>query len=335
VQVARFVVRRLALGLLALAGITFATFWLFESQDPTLAQVENHPSVLHAYWLWVKGLWGGPTFHLLTLPAPARLNTTLSTSVLSALGHTAVLLGYALLLVVVFSVAVAVIASRGRGTAVDITMRSASYVMWAAPAFLLAMLVQLFMFHVSGDRGIGPFPLAGWPGSCPGGLGIDSGVLAGCPSAGSGIRYGLNVMRYMTFPAVVLALGFIGLHGRYLRSALFETLDAPFITTARAKGVSERGIVFRHALRASLVTFVTVLLADFGAIFGAAMAVDWVYQLNGLGTVFISEFPTDFGSINTYSLELVILIMGACVILASVLSEIVAFWLDPRVRAEQ
>lgn len=331
-----FLLRRLVLGLLVLAVLSVASFCFFAWQDPRLNPVGTpHPSLLAEYWTWVKGLAGGASSDvLLFTSAPTRLNRQ-PTTMLAALGHTAALLTLALTLVVVFSVVLALVAASKRGSAVDVTLRALSYLVWAVPAFLLALLVQVLVNSIGGSRGIGPFPLAGWPGSCPTGLGVNAGILSPCPEAGTGVRYVLNVARYVTLPAVTLALGFVGLHSRYLRSSLLEVLDAPFVTTARAKGLRERSVLTRHALRASLVTFVGALLADFGAIFGSAMAVDYVFQLNGLGTVFVSEFPTDFGFIDTYSIEPVLLLTAVLVIFSSIVADLAIFWLDPRVRATE
>jgi peptide/nickel transport system permease protein len=266
----------------------------------------------------------------LTEPAPLLLNRQ-PTTVLDAFGHTAALLATALLLVLFFSVALALAAARKRGSALDVLLRSVSYLAWAVPAFLLALLVQKLLDAVGGAHGLGPFPVAGWPGSCPAGLGINAGTIQPCAAAGTGAHYALNVLRYVTLPAATLAVGFVGLHGRYLRSALLETLDAPFVTTARAKGLSERRVLIGHALRASLATFVSAVLSDFGAVFGAAMAIDWIFELNGLGTVLVNEFPANSGApINTYSLQLVLLITGALVIASSFLSELAIGTLDPR-----
>ena len=69
----------------------------------------------------------------------------------------------------------------------------------------------------------------------------------------------------MTLPAVAVALGFIGAYSRYLRSALIVTLDAPYTVVARGKGLPERLVVRRYALRNALVPFTTVIALDFGA----------------------------------------------------------------------
>lgn len=322
-SVVTFVVRRLGLSVVVLAGFSFLSFWFFSSKDDRL---KGHP-VLPEYWRWLRHGVGHRVF------APPVADKSLGSLAAAALGHTMVLLIGTFVLVVVLSVLVGVVAALWRGSAVDLLLRCLSYVAWGVPAFLLALAVQVVVNAAGSGHGLGPFPLAGWPGSCPAGIGLNHGTISPCPAAGSGPIYVWNLLRYLTLPTVTLAVGFVGLHGRYLRAALLEILDAPFITTARAKGLTERRVLLRHALRVSLSAFVSALLADFGAIFGAALAVDWVFQLNGLGSMFVREFPTEsFAPIDAYSIELVLLVAGALVLLSSLLSEIALVSLDPRVR---
>ena len=327
-----FVIRRAVLGVLVLWALSLLSFCALASQDVDL---NRHP-LLPQYWTWLKGVFSGQSVVLVRQPVLSRPNPLAGTTLFDAIGHTVALLAAALLLVLVFGIGLALIAAIRRSSVVDAMLRGISYVAWAVPAFLLGLLVQKLFNDFGGDFGWGPFPLAGWPGSCPPALGLDAGVLQGCPAAGSGLSYVGNLFRYLTLPAVTLAVGFIGLHGRYLRSALLQTLDSPFIVTAHAKGLGERQVVLRHALRVSLATFLSAVLSDFGAIFGAALAVDWVYGLNGLGTVLVSDFPGPLQQApftNTYSVQIVIMIAGAIVLVASFLAELVVAWLDPRVRA--
>jgi ABC-type dipeptide/oligopeptide/nickel transport system permease component len=325
-----FVARRLALGavvLVALSCITFC-FFTWEAQGGSLG------SLLSQWWTWARGVWNGPSLDVLNQPTASR-NFMDGATLNDAVRHTAILLAFTLVLVVLLSVGLAVLAAARRGSGLDVTLRALSYAAWAVPAFLLALLVQLLVNTVGGARGIGPFPLAGWPGSCPAGIGINAGRLTPCPAAGSGADYALNALRYVTLPAVTLAIGFVGLHARYLRSALLETLDAPFVTTARAKGLPERRVLVRHALRASLATFVAALLADFGAILGACFAVDYVFELNGLGTVFINQFPTGQSTVDPKSMVPALMLAALFVIVASILADATVFWLDPRARTNR
>jgi peptide/nickel transport system permease protein len=319
--VATFVLKRLGVAVVVLALFSFLTFWFFAAKTPPM---KGHP-VLPAYWDWLSGFSSGRSFNSLLS------GQSLWPTLVPALGHTAALLAGTFVVVLVLSIAAAITAVRVRGSVLDLVLRALSYLAWAVPAFLLALVVQELVSVAGGGRGLGPFPVAGWPGSCPVGLGLSYGTITPCPAAGTGVRYGLNLLRYLTLPTLTLAVGFVGFHARFLRAALLETLSAPYITTARAKGVSERKVVQRHALRASMSTFVGALLADFGLIFGAALAVDWVFHLNGVGTVFVREFPIDsFSPTDTYSVQLVLLLSGALVLVSSVLSEIAVIMLDPR-----
>lgn len=327
-----FFLRRALLGVLVLWALSLASFCALASQDTML---DDHP-LLPQYWTWLKGVFTGDSLALIQKPMLSTPNPLAGTTLLDAIGHTATLLVVALALVLVFAVGLALVAALWPGSFVDLLLRGLSYLAWALPAFLLALIVQKAFFSLGNEYGWGPFPLAGWPGSCPPPLGLDAGVLPNCPAAGSGLSYVANLGRYLTVPAVVLAVGLIGLHSRYLRTALLETLDSPFIVTAHAKGLAQRRVVLGHAFRVALPPFLAAVLSDFGAIFGAALAVDWIFGLNGLGTALVSDFPgplDQFGFTNTYSAQIVVLIAGALVLVASLVAELAVAWLDPRMRA--
>jgi peptide/nickel transport system permease protein len=325
--VTAFLARRLALAAVVLAAFSFVSFVLFAHLQPP-----PRPSVLPEYWAWLRGVWSGTSLYAMTH------GSSFFPAVLVALGHTAALLGLTLGLVLVFSIGLAVAAARWRDSAFDALLRGCSYLAWGVPAFLVAFLVQQLLNALGGSRGLGPFPLAGWPGSCPAAIGLNyslSGGLTPCARAGSGLLYLVHLLTHLVLPAAALALGFIGLHSRYLRAALVESLDAPFIVTAHAKGLSERSVIFRHALRASLAMFVSALLADFGAIFGAALAIDYVFQLGGLGYLYVHEFRGQTGSFDLYSVEALLLVTAVLVLLSSLLAELSVDLLDPRVRASR
>jgi peptide/nickel transport system permease protein len=147
------------------------------------------------------------------------------------------------------------------------------------------------------------------------------------------------VLRFLVLPSLALAVAFVGLHSRYLRSSLVVSLGSQYATTARAKGLSERRVVLRHALRNSLGVFLSVLLLDFGAIVGAALAVDYVFKLNGLGLLFLNEIGA-LGSqsgdgpkfLDPYAVQGLLTVLAVIVAVASLLAELVVLWLDPRAR---
>ena len=319
-------VRRLLLMLLVLGAATFVTFIFFWQHDLPL---KGQPA-LPAYWHWVRGLFTGESYSGLFSKAPLW-----DTYFKQALGHTAALLLVAAIFTIPASIAIAWVAAWRRDRFLDVTLRAGSYAAWAIPAFLLSLLIALAATSIGTGAGLGPFPVSGWPGVCIPGFGQNFGQFLDCPPAGTGVTYVWNVFRYLTLPGIALAAGFLGLHARHLRAGVLETLDAPYITTARAKGLGERRILFRHVLRISVAAFIAGLLADIGAIFGAALAVDVVFRLNGLGTLLVSEFPINsFAPIDVYSVQLLLLITGGFVLLSGALADTVVAVLDPRLRKD-
>ena len=172
-----FVVKRVALGGVVLAALSVASFCFFASRtDP----FRTHP-LLPQYWTWLKGVGTGRSLH----PLPGQ-------SIADALGHTAALLLGTLVVVVLLSVATASAAARWRGSAADLLLRALSYVAWGLPAFLLAFLIQEGVSIASTSRGLGPFPLTGWPGFCPAGIGFNAGTINPCPAEMRQIKSNIN-----------------------------------------------------------------------------------------------------------------------------------------------
>jgi peptide/nickel transport system permease protein len=330
---ASFFVRRLLLALAVLFAVSFGTFVFFATKFyPTCSGagpplVGSVPNAASAYFHWLRNV---PSGGITRDPC----GTDIGAQTWQSLGHTAALLGATALIVIVLSLVLGVIAAARAGSLLDLALRAFSYIAWAVPAFIVALVLQS-VFNWAGNRsGFRPFATDGWPGQCAlisGAFLKDCGVPgAPTPHAGTGLHYAVSLIRHLTLPALALALAFVGAHSRYLRSSLLVALNAPYTTTARAKGLPEHTVLLRHALRNSLATFSSVLLLDFGAIFGAALVVDYVFGLNGLGLLFLSDIQT--ASINPYAVQLLLTVTAALVIAAALLSEVIVAWLDPRTR---
>ena len=271
-----------------------------------------------AWWEWFKGIPHGSI-------GKGIFGEDLWPRVLSAFEHTLALLAFAFVLVVVFALLIGTLSAVREGTAVDVGLRALSYASWGIPAFLLALIIQKVLGIVWVDIHAEPLPLNGWPGAC-----VNLSDIVAQKSCGAhGWGWFVSLAQHLVLPSFALAASFIGLHARYVRSSLIVALAAPYTMTARAKGLPERQVV-RHALRNSVVTFVSALLLDFGAIFGAAMAVDWIFGLNGIGSLFIQMIAST--SIDPNAVQLVLLLTAALVLVSSLLAELAVGRLDPRVR---
>ena len=135
--------------------------------------------------------------------------------------------------------------------------------------------------------------------------------------------------KQMLLPWLTLSVLYIGIYARVLRSSLIEAQEQDYVRTARAKGLNERRVMLRHALRTSLIAFVSLFGLDFGALVGgSALLTEVVFGLPGLGKL-------TYDSLQGQDLPVILAtVMYAAffVVLANAVVDIVYAWLDPRVR---
>jgi peptide/nickel transport system permease protein len=133
---------------------------------------------------------------------------------------------------------------------------------------------------------------------------------------------------HMILPWSVLALLFAAFYARMVRSNLLETLSEDYIRTARAKGLSERNVVFKHALRSSLTPVVTLFGVDFGTLLGGAIITETVFNLPGLGTYVVRA--TGNGDLPV--ILSVVVLAGLAVAIMSLVVDVLYAFLDPRIK---
>lgn len=139
-----------------------------------------------------------------------------------------------------------------------------------------------------------------------------------------------NFWRYALMPAFAVGTGFSAIIARLTRASLLQVIHEDYIRTARAKGLAERVVITRHALRNALIPVVTILGPMFAAVLTGLFVVEQVFGIPGLGRYFITsitnrDYPVIMGTILLYAIFLVI---------ANVLVDITYAWLDPRIRYE-
>jgi ABC-type dipeptide/oligopeptide/nickel transport system permease component len=133
-------------------------------------------------------------------------------------------------------------------------------------------------------------------------------------------RWILPIIAYAAIPLATYA--------RYTRSAMLDTLNRPFVTVLRAKGLSERRIMFQHVLRNSAIPLVTVFLPMFIGTATGSIFVEAMFRVPGLGAYFVSSIKT-----RDYPLEMALMLMITMLYcLAYLLSDICYAWLNPRIR---
>ena len=138
----------------------------------------------------------------------------------------------------------------------------------------------------------------------------------------------IDRLRHLILPVATIALVQLGAHTRYLRASMLETIGQDFMRTARAKGLGERIVVLRHALKNAAIPLVTVLALDLPELFGGALVTEQIFGWPGMGRLFW-DAATRFD----YPILMGILAVGSTLIVfANLLADVVYGYLDPRIR---
>jgi oligopeptide transport system permease protein len=204
----------------------------------------------------------------------------------------------ALLLAVIAGVPLGMLAGRRRNRASDHVVMGVALAGIAVPNFVVAPLLAL-VFGVL----LGWLPVSGW----------ESGNL-----------------RYAILPVITLALPLIAYIARLTRGSLLEVLQSPFIRTARAKGLSESRILWRHAFKPTIFPVVSFLGPAAAALLTGSLVVEQIFGLPGVGRYFVQ------GAVNRdYTLVMgMVVFYAVLIVLLNLLVDLAYGWLDPRIRHE-
>ena len=318
----RYILRRLlwvVFLLFAVSFITFVIFYLLPSADPAALRAGRQPnpalvaSIRHQlgldqpwyvqYGRYMKNL----IFHFdfgfsyqNGVPVRQLIFSRLPASISLAAG--------AAFLWLVVGIGVGIIAAVRPRTKLDRASMGLALVGISAPVYWLG-LVALYLF--SSDIGLIPI----------------------LPGANSYVPLSEDPFSWFTsliMPWCVLAVSFAAFYSRLLRGNLTEVLGEDYIRTARAKGLSERRVVFRHGLRSAITPIVTILGLDLGILLGGAILTETVFNIPGIGrlsysSIVRSDLPVIQGTV----------LLGAFfIVFANLFVDIFYAFLDPRVRYE-
>ncbi|MFA7504173.1 MAG: ABC transporter permease [Burkholderiaceae bacterium] len=132
----------------------------------------------------------------------------------------------------------------------------------------------------------------------------------------------------LIWPALAVGYRYSAVSTRMMRSTLLEVLQEDYIRTARAKGVFERLVVIRHALRNALLPVVTVVGLEFAFLIGGLVVTEQVFNLNGIGKLFVEAVSrSDFTMV-----QALVLLVASFFIMINFLIDLLYAWLDPRIR---
>lgn len=315
----RFLVRRIALGALVLWLITMAVFALFfiaptnvartlagrQATPETVALISHRLGLDQPVWKQYLSFVGNALHGDLGFDYYHQVPVT--TIIGSALPITiSVVLGGAILWLVL-GVLNGVISAVNPRSAVDRALTATSLFFYSMPTFLLGLLLLYFLYFRLTLAGVAVFPAGGY---VP--LSDDPG----------------QWFVHMVLPWVTLALVSAATYTRLTRASMLDVLGEDYVRTARAKGIPERRVIVRHALRAALTPVVTQFGIDVGTLLGGVVVTETVFSLPGLGKSAID-------AINQQDLPVIIgivLFASLAVVVANIAVDVAYAVLDPRVR---
>jgi peptide/nickel transport system permease protein len=220
--------------------------------------------------------------------------------VLQRLPVTLWLLGFGTLLSLVLAVPLAALAATRRDTIADHVVRAVPLVGLGFPAFWVGTMLTL-LFALNLGRA---FPVGGY---------------------GSGF---FGHVHSMFLPALTVGLGIAPILIRSLRASLLEVFESEYVTTARAKGISERRVLVKHALRNAIISTVSVLGVNVAYLIGGTLIVEQVFAVGGAGQLMIDSINArDFPVV-----QAVTFVFAIMVVLTYLITDVIHALLDPRVR---
>jgi peptide/nickel transport system permease protein len=309
---ARFLVKRLLQAIPVVIGVTLVVFLLIHlvPGDPARTALGTHATPkaierLHHEWgldrslpdqyrLFVERLVSGD------LGTSLRYGRSAGALVIERLPVTIWLIVYSTLLTILIAVPLALWASSKPGALRDKTVRILSVAGLGVPGFWLGLVLIEY-------------------------LAVEAQIL---PAAGFGSGASGH-LESLLLPSLTIAAGIIPLVVRSLRAEVLKVAESEYVTTARAKGLTERRIRLRHVLRNALAPSVTVLAVNVSFLVGGTLVIERVFSLGGVGDLMLSAISArDFPVV-----QAVTLILAFLVVLVNIFGDLIQALLDPRVEA--
>ncbi len=302
----QYIARRLILTIPVVLGVSIIVFAIIRMLPGDPARAMAGPQASPQYIESVRARYG------LDQPIPVQYVTFMSRAVQGDLGvsvfsrrpvmteigerfpRTLLLASVSLLLATAIGVPAGIISATRRNSLFDNASMIAALVGVAAPVFWLALMLQL-LFAVQ----LGWFPSSG----------------IGTPA-------------HLVLPSVTLGAASAGLFARITRSSMLEVLREDYVTTARAKGLAENVVVYKHALKSAMIPVVTVLGLQFGILLGGAVLTETVFAWPGIGRLLVdSILRRDYPVV-----QATVMMLAFLFVIINLVVDIAYAFLDPRIQ---
>lgn len=328
----RFVLRRLLWAIPTLLIVTFIVFLAIRlGTDPVESYKRANPNVARRQpqkideYIEINGLWEGPGgyvrgyWHWLQgfitgdWPRSIKGNTEVWPILKDALVNSARLAVVTFIVGSSVGISLGVVAALRPGKLRDSVVNTGALVAISIPPFVSAILLQLVFAVLWADWFGEPlFPTSGiYP---PGHKGFDLFLMA----------------KHMVLPVLVVVIQTIAVYSRYMRASLLEVLNSEYMRTARAKGISERRVLVRHALRNALIPVTTLAALELGGLAAGLIITENIFSYPGMGVYFLRATSNgDFPQLMPWMVVVVVFVIAF-----NLLADLSYAWLDPRIRLD-
>ncbi len=318
-----FVVRRIINSIILVLGAIVFNFFVFRLMpgDPVAILISGQIQGREEMAAAIRALWGlDQPLHVQFVQYLVNMLTfnfgisftegyrPVIDSIAARLPNTLLLMGTAAIITIIMGIITGIAAASKRGGSFDMGMVVTALTFYSIPTFWLGMMfILIFGFYIP------LFPM--------------SGTVAR-PIPEDPLAYAFSVGHHLFLPAITLALVSYGGYMLVMRNTLIDVLTEDYIVTARAKGVDERTVLYKHALRNAILPLVTMIALTFGFLITGATLTETVFNWYGLGRLIFDSVIAH----NYPVLQAIFYIMALTVIIANFIADILYGFLDPRVR---
>lgn len=260
------------------------------------------------YLAYVRNMftWSfGVSFRTMT-PVIDELSTRLPPTVL--------LLGTSMVATIFVGIPIGILAASRRGSKLDVVAIGSGLFTWGVPVFFIQLLFMLFLsYYFKVAFGWSLFPVRG---------------IVSIPPPTNPFVYIADVAWHLAMPLMTLVIGGFGFWALYTRNVLLDALTQDYVITARAKGLSERTVLYRHAFRSTLPPIVTMITLGIPGIVTGAMITEWIFTIPGVGRWYLNSLmASDYPVVQS-----VLFIYAILVIFCNLAADLLYGVLDPRIR---
>jgi len=275
-------------------------------------------SIFERYWLWLTGIGGNGDVGLLQGKfGPSVFPTRdIGEELVSRSWVTFRLVFGAMILAVLLAIIAGVVSAVRQYSRVDYTFTFLGFLALSIPTFWFAILLKNAGIKVNEVVGSQVFFTIGEASPDTRGF--------------TGWEKFTDIAGHMVLPTLSLMLVSFAVWSRYLRGSMLEVLNSDYVRLARAKGLRQRQVMTRHALRTALIPLTTQTAIDIGAIIGGAVITETVYGWRGLGRLLLESVTNR----DVFSVMGWLLLAGSVVVIFNIIADLLYAVLDPRIRYE-